>query len=166
MGFTDGRCGVLFTAGPTVYKLSESGITSLVFQLEEARTAKDFSLADQLSIVPWSASSGKRRNLDVDEEMPLKKQCISERKSPMLEENDQILWCEMLDTEWKKFEETEAVRILSGNSAGKAKTQFGDRLALCRYVVNCQNPGEFRARWFLIGYLDPDVMELVGSGST
>ena len=40
----------------TVYKLSESGITSLVFQLEEARTAKDFSLADQLSIVPWSAS--------------------------------------------------------------------------------------------------------------
>ena len=56
MGFTDGRCGMMFTAGPTVYKLSESGITSLVFQLEEARTAKDFSLADQLSIVPWSAS--------------------------------------------------------------------------------------------------------------
>ena len=51
-GFTDGRSGVLFSAGPKVCKPAESRITSLVIQREEARTAKDFSLADQLSIVP------------------------------------------------------------------------------------------------------------------
>ena len=84
----------------------------------------------------------------------------------MLEENDENLWCEMLDTEWKKLEEKGAVRILSGDSAGKARTQFGDRFTPSRYVVTRPNPGEFKARWCLRGYLDPDVMELVGSGST
>ena len=72
-GFTDGRSGVLFTAGPKVCKLAERRITSLVIQREEARTAKDSSLADQLSIVPWSAPSGEKRNLEVGEELQLKK---------------------------------------------------------------------------------------------
>ena len=58
------------------------------------------------------------------------------------------------------------MRILSGDSAQKAKTQFGDRFIPSRHVVTRPNPGEFKARWCLRGYLDPDVMELVGSGST
>ena len=172
------------------------------------------SSAGELSIVPWSAPSGEQRNLEVDEEMQSKKQCISERESPMLEENDEILWCERLDSEeelndeneanddhevaemeqmvqraarkgnerganvyeksliwaadieWKKLYEKGAVRILSGDSAEKAKTQFGDRFTPSRHVVTRPNPGEFKARWCLRGYLDPDVMELVGSGST
>ena len=130
-----------------------------------------------------------------------KKQCISERESPLLEENDEILWCERLDseeelndeneanddhevaemeqmvqrvgrkgnerganvyeksliwaakdTEWKKLEEKVAVRILSGDSAEKAKTQFGDRFIPSRYVVTRPNPGEFKARWCLRGW--------------
>ena len=59
------------------------------------------------------------------------------------------------------------MRILSGDSAEKAKkTQFGDRFIPGRYVVTRPNPGEFKTRWCLRGYLNPDVMELVGSGST
>ena len=73
--------------------------------------------------------------------MQLKKQCISERESPMLEENDENLWCAMLDTEWKNLEEKGAVRILSGDSAEKAKNQFGDRFIPSRYVVKRPNPG-------------------------
>ena len=72
----------------------------------------------------------------------------------------------MLDTEWKNLEEKGAVRILSGDSAEKAKNQFGDRFIPCRYVVKRPNLGEFKARWCLRGHLDPYVMELVGSGST
>ena len=123
----------------------------------------------------------------------------------MLEENDEILWCERLDSEeelndeneanddhevaemeqmvqraarkgnerganvyeksliwaadieWKKLNEKGAVRILSGDSADKAKTQFGDRFTPSHYVVTRPNPGEFKARWCLRGYLDPDV---------
>ena len=159
------------------------------------------SSAGELSIVPWSAPSGEQRNLEVDEEMQSKKQCISERESPMLEENDEILWCERLDSEeelndeneanddhevaemeqmvqraarkgnerranvyeksliwaadieWKKLYEKGAVRILSGDSAEKAKTQFGDRFIPSRHVVTRPNPGEFKARWCLRGYL-------------
>ena len=48
----------------------------------------------------------------------------------------------------------------------KQKTQFGDRFIPSRYVVTGPNPGEFKARWCLRGYLAPDVMELVGCGST
>ena len=118
-----------------------------------------------MSIVPWSAPSWKKRDIEVDEEMHLKKQCISERESPLLEETDEILWCTMLDTEWKNLGER-AVHILSGDSVEKAKNQFGDRFIPCRYVVNRPNLGEFKARWCLRGYLDPYVMELVGSGST
>ena len=76
-----------------------------------------------------------------------------------------LIWAAK-DTEWKTLEEKGAVRILSGDSAEKAKTQFGDRFIPSRHVVTRPNPGEFKARWCLRGYLDPDVMELVGSGST
>ena len=89
--FTDERSGELFTAGPKVCNSAESRMTSLMIQREEARTAKDFSLADQLSVVPWSAPSGEKRNLEVDEERQSKKQCVSERESSMLEENIEIL---------------------------------------------------------------------------
>ena len=50
--------------------------------------------------------------------------------------------------------------------AEKAKTQFANRFIPSRFVVTRPNPEEFKARWRLRGYLDPDVMELVGSGST
>ena len=76
-----------------------------------------------------------------------------------------LIWAAK-DTEWKKLVEKGAVRILSGDSAEKAKTQFVDRFIPSRFVVTRPNPGEFKARWFLRGYLDPDVMELVGSGSS
>ena len=75
-----------------------------------------------------------------------------------------LIWAAK-DTEWKKLEEKGAVRILSGHSVEKAKTQFGDRFIPSRHVVTRPNPGEFKARWCLRGYLDPDVMELVGCGS-
>ena len=155
--------------------------------------------------------------------MQPKKQCISERdeqllaiRPPLSDENDEILWCELLDrgesvieewngvgddhqdvatkqlvqgvagkgnerganvheksmiwaakdTEWKKLEEKGAVCILSGDSAEKAKTQFANRFIPSRFVVTRPNPEEFKARWCLRRYLDPEVMELVKSGST
>ena len=68
--------------------------------------------------------------------------------------------------EWKKLEEKGAFSILSGASAEKAKAQFGDRFIPSRFVVTRPGPEEFKARWCLRGYLDPDVMELAGSGAT
>ena len=47
----------------------------------------------------------------------------------------------------EKLEEKRAVRISSGDSAEKAKTQLGDRFIPSRYVVTRPNPGEFKARW-------------------
>ena len=70
------------------------------------------------------------------------------------------------DTEWKKLDEKETVRILTGDSAEKTKVQFSNRFIPSRFVVNRPSPDEFKARRCLQGYLDPDVMELVGSGST
>ena len=131
-----------------------------MIQREEARTANDISLADQLSIVSWSA-----RNLEADEETQLERQCVSERESSLLEENDEILWCEMLDTTWKRLEDKGAVCILSDDRAKNTKTQFRDRLSSDPHVSNRSNPGKFKARWCLRGYVDPDVMELVGGGS-
>ena len=87
----------------------------------------------------------------------------NERRANVYEKS--LIWAAK-DIEWKKLEEKGAVRILSGDSAEKAKTQFGDRFIPSRYVVTRPNPGEFKARWCLRGYLDPDVMELVGSGFT
>ena len=55
---------------------------------------------------------------------------------------------------------------MTGDSAVKAKAQFSTRIVPCRFVVTHPSPDEFMARWCLRGYLDPDVMELVGSGST
>ena len=40
--------------------------------------------------------------------MQSKKQCISECESPLLEENDEILWCERLDSEEELNDENEA----------------------------------------------------------
>ena len=67
---------------------------------------------------------------------------------------------------WKKLDEKGAVHILTGDSAEKAKAQFANRFSPNRFVVTRPCPEEFKARWCLRGYLDPDVMELVGSGST
>ena len=143
------------------------------------------SCAGELSIVPWSAPSGEKRTLEVDEEMQSKKQCISERESPLTEVNDEILWCEMMDsnetviaenevtddhevvemeqlvqgaakernelganvheksliwaardTERKKLEEKGAVRLLSSDSAEKARTQFVDRFIPSRFCCH------------------------------
>ena len=65
--FTDGRSGF-----PRSANWLESRITSLLIQREEARTVKDFSPADWLSVVPWSVPSWKKRNLESDEEIQQK----------------------------------------------------------------------------------------------
>ena len=76
-----------------------------------------------------------------------------------------LIWAAK-DTEWKKLEEKGAVRMLTGASAEKAKAHFVDRFIPSRFVVTRPGPEEFKARWCLRGYLDPDVMELAGSGAT
>ena len=48
----------------------------------------------------------------------------------------------------------------------KAKAQFANRFIPSRFVVTRPRPEEFKGRWCLRGYLDPDVMELAGSGAT
>ena len=70
------------------------------------------------------------------------------------------------DTEWKNLEEKGAVRILTGESAEKTKAQFAYRFIPSRLVGTHASLEEFKARWCQRGYLDPGVMELVGSGST
>ena len=65
------------------------------------------SCAGELTIVPWSAASGEKQNLEVDEQMQSKKKCISERESPLSEENGETLWCEMLDSDEKVIDENE-----------------------------------------------------------
>ena len=76
-----------------------------------------------------------------------------------------LIWAAK-DTEWKKLEEKGAVRILARASAEKAKAQFGARFIPSRFVVTRPGKEDFKARWCLRGYLDPDVMELAGSGAT
>ena len=76
-----------------------------------------------------------------------------------------LIWAAK-DTECRKLEERGAVRILVGDSAEKAGAQFSNRFIPSRLVVTRPSPDEFKARWCLRGYLDPDVTELVGSGST
>ena len=87
----------------------------------------------------------------------------NEKGSNVLEKS--LIWAAK-DTEWKKLEEKGAVRILSGASAEKAKAQFGDRFIPSRFVVTRPGLEEFKARWCLRRYLDPDVMELARSGAT
>ena len=70
------------------------------------------------------------------------------------------------DTEWKKLEEKRAVRILTGASSERAKSQFVNKFIPSRFDVTRPGPEEFNAHWCLREYLDPDVMELVGSGAT
>ena len=62
------------------------------------------SCVNELPITPWSASSGEKRNLEVDEEMQPKKQCTSGRdeqllslRPPLPDDHDEILWCKLLD---------------------------------------------------------------------
>ena len=72
-----------------------------------------------------------------------------------------LIWAAK-DTEWKKLEEKGA---LSGASAEKAKAHFGDRFIPSRFVVT--RPWSGRVQGSMVsGYLDPDVMELAGSGGT
>ena len=58
------------------------------------------------------------------------------------------------------------MRIVTGDSAEKAKAQFADRFVPGRFVVTRPCPDEFQVRWCLRGYLDPDVIEIIDSGST
>ena len=60
--------------------------------------------ASRVDIDCSSASPGEKRNLEVDEEMQQKKQCISDRdesllslRPPLPDDQDEILWCELLD---------------------------------------------------------------------
>ena len=72
-------------------------------QIEQSKR----SCAGKLSVAPWSAPSGEKRKLEVEEETQPKKQCVSERESPLLEENEEILWCEMLNSEEEVNDENE-----------------------------------------------------------
>ena len=72
-------------------------------QIEQSKR----SCAGKLSVAPWSAPSGEKRKLEVEEETQPKKQCVSERESPLLEENEEILWCEMLNSEEEFNDENE-----------------------------------------------------------
>ena len=75
-----------------------------------------------------------------------------------------LIWAAK-DTEWEKLVENRAVRILTVASAERAKFQFANWFIPSRFVVTRPGPEEFKARWCLRRYLDPDVMELVGSGA-
>ena len=59
--------------------------------------------------VNCSVVSPLDRNLEVDDEMQSKKQCISESDEQLLDENDQILWCELLDRGESVIEEWNGV---------------------------------------------------------
>ena len=84
--------------------------TELRLRLRGKRQADDSQVdqskrpcVNELPIVPWSASSGEKHSLDVDEGKQQKKQCISERDEqlstlmpPLLDDQDEILWCELM----------------------------------------------------------------------
>ena len=59
--------------------------------------------------VNCSVVSPLKRNLEVDDEMQSKKQCISESDEQLLDENDEILWCELLDRGESVIEEWNGV---------------------------------------------------------
>ena len=98
---------------------------------DENEMNDDLEVAEMEQLVQRAARKGNERGANVHEKS--------------------LIWAAK-DTEWKKLEEKRAVRILSGDSAEKAKTQFGDRFIPSRHVVTRPNLG--------------DVMELVGCGST
>ena len=56
-----------------------------------------------------------------------------------------LIWAAK-DTERKKLEEKGAVRILTGDSAEKAKAQISNRFIPSRFVVTRPCPDEFKAR--------------------
>ena len=76
--------------------------------------------------------------------------------------HDKSLTWAAKDTEWKKLEVKGAVRILTGDSAETAKAQLSNRFIPSRFVVTRPFPDDPD----VMRYLDPDVMELDGSGST
>ena len=80
------ECADLSLVSPPPETSSVETYSELRLRLRSKRPAVDSqveqskrSCADELSIVPWPAPSGGKRNLEVDEEMQSKKQCISER---------------------------------------------------------------------------------------
>ena len=104
------ECTDLSLVSPPPETTSVETDSELRLRLRSKRPAVDSqveqskrSCAGELSLVSWSAPSGEKRNL----EMQSKKQCISERESPLLAENDGILWCEMLDSEEELDDENE-----------------------------------------------------------
>ena len=119
---------------------------------------------DNEVLAEWTAEIGELQKVTTEQ---LLQGATSKRKGnekgPNVHEKS-LIWAAK-DTEWKKLEEKRAARTLTGASAEKALAQFGDRFIPSRFVVTRPGPEEFKARWCLRGYLDPDVMELAGSGA-
>ena len=70
------------------------------------------SCVNESSIVPWSASSGEKGSLQVDEGKQQKKQCISGRdeqllslQPPLLDDKDEILGCQLMNPDESVIEE-------------------------------------------------------------
>ena len=96
--------------------------TELQMRLRGKRQADDSEVdqskrpcVDESQIVPWSASSGEKRSLEVDEGEQQKKQCVSERDEqllsltpPLLDDQGEILWCELLGLDESFIEDRSA----------------------------------------------------------
>ena len=120
---------------------------------------------DNEVLAEWTADIGGFQEVTTEQLLQgaTRKRKGNEKGSNVHEKS--LIWAAK-DTEWKKLEEKGAVRILTGASAEKAMAQFGDRFFPSRFVVTRPGSEEFKARWCLRGYLDPDVMEVAGSGPT
>ena len=66
----------------------------------------------------------------------------------------------------KKFEEKGAVKVLPCDDHQRATREFSNSFIPRRCIFIQPSPDALKACWCLRGYLDPDVMELVGSGAT
>ena len=120
---------------------------------------------DNEVLAEWTAEIGELFEVTTEQLLqgPTRKRKGNEKGSNVHEKS--LIWAAK-DTEWKNLEEKGPLRILTGASAEEAKAQLGDRFIPSRFDVNRPGPEEFKARWCLRGYLDPNVMELAGSGAT
>ena len=96
---------------------------------------------------------------------------LREREFPKLKEYDEILWCEMLGTDWKELEGKRAERILSGDSAEKEKTQVPavsqlERMSSCQILVGngwSLQLGDFRGAFWVADSRDREQGPLCSS---
>ena len=87
----------------------------------------------------WTAEIGELQEVTTEQLLQgaRRKRKGSDKGSNVHEKS--LIWAAK-DTEWKKLQENEAVRILTGASAEKAKAQFGDRLFQVFLLSRAQGP--------------------------